>query len=336
MTIELPDFNQDVKLAEANINEHDKRLGIQATDQSNGNAGLCAAEQSETAGDSAKRPSHELGLFGGISNDEYHRSPGIGSTGLKPAIKSLNLYHETASGRVPFKQTEAMFLGSAVHALTLEAYDFGNQVVVSKKFKRTKEGFEEKAEFQEAHAGKIILSPDDYERCQYMRDSLLNLEEVRRIFSVGKAEISGYYMDNDGRGGGTSMLCKYRADWENYAGIFDIKSTRDASAEAFSKQIHNLKYHLSAAHYLEGSRILTGQSHNQFTFLCVESEAPYEAAVYVLGEQSLEEGMRLRRIALDAIKIGRQTDDWALLNDGVAQFIDIPSYALNELRLSKI
>jgi len=276
----------------------------------------------------------ELGLFEGISNDEYHKSQGLSSTSIKPAIKSLNLFNEVMSGRVPRKQTRQMFLGGAVHALTLEAYDFGNQVAVSKKFGTKNVDKEEKAEFYAANEGKIVINTEDYERCRYMRDSLLNLEEVRDIFKTGKPEVSGYYIDKGekGRNNGTGMLCRYRPDWENSWCMPDIKSTVDASKEAFRKTIEKFNYHVSAAHYLEGSRILTGQTHNWFPLLCVEPEPPFEAAVYLLGPKSLAMGMQLRRQALDAINASRKADEWALLNDGIAEEIEIPDWSLKDLK----
>ena len=336
--MKFDDFETDVKQAEDSINErnHDESTIQQPARPTDGDCGLCTEKQQSTTGDSAGNKAVKIGLFGGISNDDYHKGPGISSSNIKPALKSMNLYNETRCGRVEFKETQAMMLGTAVHALVLEAHDFGNQIAVSKKFGRTNVGKEERAEFHRENAGKVIINAEDYDRCRYMRDSLLNLEEVRIILESGEPEMSGYYVDRDEYGAGSNMLCKYRSDWENSWCIFDVKSTRDASAQKFSRTIHDLNYHVSAAHYLEGSRILTKQSHNQFIFGCVESEAPFEAAVYVLGKDSLEAGQKLRRHALNAIKQGRDSGEWPLLNNGIAQEIDIPGYALNDLRLSKI
>jgi hypothetical protein len=277
-----------------------------------------------------------LGMFGGITNAEYHRRAAIGSSELKPALKSMNLYNEIKAGRVPFEETEAMKLGTATHAAILEAYDFGVQIAVSKKFGRKTADREEKAEFYAANKDKTIINDEQYEHVRRMRDSLLNLEDVQSIMATGKPEVSGFYVDRGEHNNGTNMLCKFRPDWENEWCISDVKTTRDVSAYAFSRTIHELNYHVSAAHYLEGSKALTGQTHNQFIFLAVEPKPPYESAVYTLNAESLELGINLRRNALDAIKLGRKTNEWPLINNGVAQSIGVPHYALNDYRLKNI
>ena len=273
----------------------------------------------------------ELGLHSGISNDEYHRSPGISSSQLKPALTSMYRYNEAKCGRLPFKTTPAMGLGTAVHALVLEPDDFDNQIAVAPKFGRKKADLLDKEEFYAANIGKTIITEDQYSCAQHMRDSLLKLDDVQNIFKTGKAEQSGYYIDHK-----TNMLCRYRADWENDWCIADVKTTASVSPDEFSRSIAKYQYHLSAAHYLAGSKELTGQTHNWFAFLTVESAAPYEAAVYLLDEESLEAGMELRRQALDSIKICKEDDSWPYINGGIAHTIGLPGYALNKLRLKKI
>lgn len=325
------DFESDINTAEEIIDEsNNERLRIQAADSSNGNQDAAQCQPGAKA-DGEKRPTHELGLFDGISNDDYHRLPGLSSSNIKPALKSMNLYNETRCGRVPFHETDPMRLGTTVHALVLEPDDFKNQVAVSKKFGTNKAAKEEKAEFYANNEGMTIINADDYDTARYMADSLTSLSEVSEIMATGKPEQSGFYIDRE-----TNMLCKYRADWENEWCIADVKTCRDASGVKFGRTIDDLNYHVSGAHYLDGSRILTGQTHNQFIFMCVESSPPYEAAVYVLGDESLEAGMLLRRNALDSIKRCREADEWPLLNNGIAETIEIPGYALNNLRLSKI
>ncbi len=332
MNFELDNFDDDIKTAEGKINgNNNDGSGVQDTNESNGDQAGSGEGQQQAQGTGQSRPSVELGLFGGITNDDYHRGPGISSSSLKPALKSMNLYNEVKCGRVPFKESDAMRLGTAVHAMVLEPDDFDNQIAVSQKFGAKKADKEAKAEFYANNESKTIINIEDYDKARYMADSLTSLDEVAEIMATGKAEQSGYYIDRE-----TNMLCKYRSDWENDWCIADVKTCRDASELKFSRTINDLNYHVSAAHYLDGSRIITGQTHNQFIFMCVESSPPYEAAVYVLGEESLEAGQTLRRYALNEIKRGRDTGEWPLLNNGIAKTIDIPGYALNDLRISKI
>lgn len=338
MDFPLDDFDDDVKKAEEafNANNNTESAISQPTDAPNGDTGIYSSELPETAGTGQADKRIELGLHSGISNADYHAGPGISSTSLKYANKAMRLYQAHITGEVKFKETEAMRLGTAVHALTLEAMSFGDEIIVSKKFGRTDKAKEEKSEFYAANPGKTIITADDYDKCRYMRDSLLELEDVEYIFSTGAPEQSGYYLDRDQYGNRTNMLCKYRPDWRNDECIFDIKSTNDITKEAFEGTINNFGYHISAAHYLEGDRITMGTNHRQFVFGCVEPEPPYLATTYVLKEESLELGEWLRRRALTGIKHGRDTEQWPGYNDGITTEIGVRPYALNDMKRSKI
>lgn len=285
------------------------------------------------------KPEHlrELGFFQGISNEDYHDGPGISSSELKYCLKAMALYQAYKTGVVSFEETEAMRLGTAVHKMVLEAFDFGNEIAVSKKFGRSARDIEAKAEFYAANKGKTIITADQYEKCVRMTDSLLALDEMQMILKKGQPEMSGYYIDKgEEYSAGTGMLCKYRPDWTHPKLLLDVKTTRDISAPAFSKQIHNLNYHVSAAHYLAGHKEATGKALETFVFACVEPEPPYLACMYRLNKESLDLGVEQRRVALNGIKHGRETDEYPLYNDGVSQEIGLPGYAFYESVASKI
>lgn len=325
--MELDNFETEINSLEQKFNEDDRS-------EKNAAAILLQAETDGDKEHKTKRPSHELGLFEGISNQDYQTSAGISSTTVKYADKAMVLYHQVMQGNVPFKESEAMRLGTAVHKLTLEALDFSKEIAVSKKFGRKKADQEEKAEFYAEHQGMTIIDSDQYEKCRRMRDSLMSLPDVAIIFESGKPERSGYYIDK-GRDG-TGMLCKYRPDWRTDWCLFDIKSTTDISSGKFSRTVNDFGYHISAAHYLDGDKITTGTDHGQFIFGCVESEPPFLAITYTLGAKSLEFGRWARRNALNGIKHGRDTGEWPLYNHGITTDIEVPSYAMYDFEKAKI
>lgn len=336
--MKFADFETDVKTAEAKINENDNEgLQLPTDESTNGDQGLCSAGSDSVSESGKKYASHELGLFAGITNDEYHSGPGISSSSLKYANKSMSLFHAHMTGKASFQESVAMRLGTAVHKLCLEAMDFSSDIAVSKKFGTSKKAKEEKEAFYAANPGKTIITAEDYDKCRFMRDSLMALPEAEFIFDGGgEPELSGYYIDKSQRGDGTGMLCKYRPDLRLDWCLFDVKSTVDASAEAFSRTIHKFGYHISAAHYLEGDRITKGTDHRKFVFGCVESEPPYLAAMYKLEDESLELGEYKRRQALNGIKHGRKTGEWPEMNSGLTTEIGVPQYAMYELTRSKI
>jgi hypothetical protein len=66
--------------------------------------------------------------------------------------------------------------------------------------------------------------------------------------------------------------------------IADVKTTEDASIEAFSKTIAQYGYAQQAAYYMD----LLGASH--FVFIAVEKTAPYAVGVYCLDAASIAVG----------------------------------------------
>jgi exodeoxyribonuclease VIII len=275
-----------------------------------------------------------LGLHDGMSNDDYHKGKGISSTSIKHAIRAMKLYRAYQTGEIKFHATPAMNLGTAVHKLTLEEEDFYSEIIISPEFGRSKADQVKKIEFEERTAkGKTIITKEQFEKCQFMRDAIMALPETQDIFSTGKAEQSGYYIDRK-----TGQLCKYRPDWRTDWALFDIKTTRDGGShpDKFSRSINDLGYHISAAHYLAGDTATMKTDHNQFIFLCVESEPPYLAATYRLTERSIELGMLKRRQALDMIKHCREVNEWPTYNGGICQDIEVPAYAMYELDKANI
>lgn len=276
-----------------------------------------------------------IGKHSGISNEDYHKSRGESSSNIKPMRKSGERYQAERAGLIPRHETDAMRLGSAVHKLVLERLSFGAEYIVSRKFGRGAAEKEAKAEFYALHPGAVIITTDEYEKAKAMADKLLRYPEVEEldIFTDGEPEISCFYTDTE-----TKILCKYRPDWENSWAMFDVKSCVDSSEDAFARTIIKFGYHISAAHYLVGQWILAGRPlddegepvYKPFFFLCVESEFPYECAVYQLGARTLDLGLWERAKAMKSIKSGRESGEWPLLNNGEGRVIEAPNFAFYE------
>ena len=264
----------------------------------------------------------KFGLYPDIPNSEYHQSTAICSTDLKKYIESPRKYLAYKIGELPFSQTPAMVLGSAVHSLVLEPDNFSNDFAVSQKFDcRTNAGKAAKAAFEAENNGKTIIDADVYETAQRIRDAIAGHPEVRLIMSEGKAELSGFYEDPD-----TGSMCRYRPDWRNDFLIADIKTCQSASKDGFKNQIAKLGYHISAAHYIVGDNVLEKTDHRQFVFIAAETEPPFLVATYVLSEKSLQEGERLRAKALAELSISIEHEHWPSYNNYITTEIDLPNY----------
>lgn len=285
-----------------------------------------------------EQPKQELGLFAHITNQQYHASPGVSSSELKNYHKAPKIYNAYKSGELTFNTTPSMLLGTVVHALVLEPHTVASEIAVREKVDgRTNAGKAYKAEFEAENEGKIIIDREDFDTAQRVRDAILDHPEVKVLFSEGEAELSGYYLDeNDDLDTGTFQLCRYRPDWRTDLFIADVKTCTDASPVGFMHQINNLGYHISAAHYIHGDRILKGTDHRQFIFIAAETAPPYLVAVYVLCERSLQLGEWLRRKALNGLKMSRENDFWPSYCNDIATEISLPPYLFYEMDKEQI
>lgn len=299
-----------------------------------------------------KKYNQELGLFAGISNEDYHASPGESSSSVKQAVKALRLYKAYKDGEITFEETESTLFGTAVHSLVLEPELFEKQYAISpsgvrrptsaqltakKPAVKTLELIAFWEDFDEENYGKIIVDEKTYDNARRVRDAIYTHPEAKELFFAGESELSGYYLDQDfERGEGTNMLCRYRPDYRADDYILDVKTTLDASKEAFMRTIAKYGYHISAAHYLAGDTAIKKTTHNQFGLIAAEKAPPYMVAVYWFSEKDLELGRWLRRRALDAIKISRETGEWPGYNNDQAVKTELPAWYHMQMELSKI
>ena len=82
----------------------------------------------------------EPGIYKEISNEEYHKGPGLSASGLKRLARSPDLYKN-----MPYKGSKAMELGTATHCAVFEPERFEAEFIApDRKLNRTKK--DDKAE----------------------------------------------------------------------------------------------------------------------------------------------------------------------------------------------
>jgi exodeoxyribonuclease VIII len=274
----------------------------------------------------------ESGWFPGISDQEYHSADGrISSSGCKEILKSPAHYRANyGPAAIPGGDTPAFLIGKAAHCLILEGIEAYRKrfVVAPVVDKRTKAGKAAWQEFIDSNPGKVILAQDQEDLVTGMAESVSDHPVIPGWIAQGVAEISGYYEDP-----ATATACKIRPDCliESRNIIIDLKTTFDASPEAFSRDIARYKYHLSAAMYSAGFELLTGRKLTDFIFVVVEKSAPYSVAVYRLDPASLAAGSFLYRQALNAYSRCLERNSWPGY-PAETQTLSIPAYAMPDLQ----
>lgn len=245
-----------------------------------------------------------MGRIVGMSNAEYHASPGISSSGLKELAKTPADFHAYLTE--PRKQTDAMRIGSAMHTLVLEPQKFEQEYAISPACNaNTKAGKATLESFAAKNEGKTILSMDEYSLANEMADAIRCYELAAALLDKpGEAETSCYWEEN-------GVLCKCRPDWLTHDGwLVDLKSTKDESAAGFPRESERYGYHISAGFYRRGVEFVTGTPIQGFVFIAVRNKRPHLVACHLAAEDFLYAGNARASELLDLYRKCKQEDEW--------------------------
>jgi PDDEXK-like domain of unknown function (DUF3799) len=266
----------------------------------------------------------EPGIFPGLSFEHYVQIPAANHN----LLKHFRWCAERAQKILvsPPDPNEAMGMGWCGHVATLEPARFELEFIPAiRADKRTNAGKAAWAEFTAAHQGRTIVTQEQYDLARGIRDAVWRHPAAAEILqSRGACELSVVW-----RHEGTGVLVKGRLDRLGELGgwpvVVDLKTTRDASQQAFAKDIYNYQYHEQAAIYLDG--LDAHHSHpRKFLFIAVESAPPHCVAVYELEEDALQVGREAYEQHLAAYAACVRTGCWPGYGDGVGS-ITLPSWA---------
>lgn len=271
----------------------------------------------------------EDGIYPGTSYDHYDAWDRMHHSILH--LFNRSPLHARAEQLSPSKPTKAMAFGHAAHCIVLEpgrfATDFVKAPVISRRSNAGKAAF---AAFEQAHAGRTILLPDEYQRCEELARSAETHPLVRRIMATrGVNEVGIAWTDAE-----TEVPLKSRLDRlglyiDEWPTIIDLKTAADASAWAFGAAVHRYSYHQQAALYLDGAEALAPvQGDRRYVFVVIETDPPYAIAVYELDPDAVQQGRDEYRRNLRTLVRCRETDHWPGYTEEEAGQVGLPSYAL--------
>lgn len=268
----------------------------------------------------------EPGLYPGLSFTDYWQIQAVNHSTLEgfrrtPAHARELMLH-------PKESTQALALGHAFHLFVLEPSRFGEEyAVVPKVDRRTKEGKAAWAAFEAEHDRKLLLSEEEFQTYNLMRESVLAHKTAAELLTKAVArELTIVWRDE-----ATGLLCKARLDlvapFDGWSLIADLKTTRDASERSFGKDLANFGYARQGAWYREGLSAIR-QAQRRVAFICVEKESPYCVAVHELDERALEQGERENRAFLDTYARCKETGEWPGYDQGMS-ILDVPAWAMD-------
>ena len=263
-----------------------------------------------------------------VDNETYHNGPGwksiISGSGIKKLLRSP-LHFITPDER----DSAALNFGGAYHLRILQPELYIEQVKAAPKCdKRTKEGKAVFEQFQIEAAGKLIITQAEAEALDGMAERMNQCETAKFILkNPGYFERSAIFEDPTFK-----FLGKVRPDFDipSLGVIVDLKSTRDAGMDAFSRACATYDYDVQAAWYVDGMRLATGIEYDTFIFIAQEKTPPYAVAVYQADAEFIGIGRQKCDIARAIYNECLYTDKWPGYLDQV-QPISLPSWAARKV-----
>lgn len=223
------------------------------------------------------------------SADYHGRQNTISQSQLKKMLKSPAHFKFNE-----VKQTPALRFGSILHEALLEPHTFRDRFCLPfEGDRRTKDGKAAYAAFSSelASSGKTVLKDDEFEMLLGMIDSVKNHPIASRMMESQEKEVSFFTSFEEF----PEIQIKARPDIIDSPAIIDLKSSRDASAYSFGKDLVNLGYDFQAAWYLDTVNRYYEESGSaervkDFIFLVIEKTAPFAIATYICDDEIIQRG----------------------------------------------
>lgn len=256
---------------------------------------------------------------------EYAAWRAANASTLDPYFRSAAHGHYAETH--PEAETSAQSLGTAAHAAILEPERFEREFVKMPAFGEPlrKPAKLAALNFRRANEGKSIITASEYEQAVTMRDAIMAHASAREILKAkGVKERCIVWIDPE-----FGIKCKIRLDilavWNGYKIIVDLKTTRDARAQAVSRSMYKFGYHRAASWYTQGAGVLS-PGDRKFIHIFVESDPPHGVGVYEMNQDDLILGYDEIRVALARYVHGRKTGHYPGYDAGVG-LSSLPKWA---------
>lgn len=246
-------------------------------------------------------------------NRLYHQSiEEISNSGLKlvhkaPAHYEYKYLNVKQSNEYDEEKSDALIFGSAFHTFVLENHLFADQFIVSPKFSGTGSRMAKKM-FLESNKGKFPLSIENYIKIEGMANSIKNNALLQELLNPCNCLIEHpfYWVNPE-----TGVKCKIKPDvYNTFKRIaIDLKSTEDASTEAFRKDARKFRYNIQAPFYFEGL-LHNGMNPDSFMFVAVEKNPPYLINLFYADNDTMAAGREIYLQDLESYSEAKKTGIW--------------------------
>jgi len=270
------------------------------------------------------------------SSSDYHANAAVSHSKLETFRRRPALYHKRyiAKQIVSEEPSAAFRIGSAVHCSVLEPAEWSKRYAIKPEGidRRTKEGKERWAQFEQQNGGKTIIDQDESALVLQMTDAVRHNPLAAQLLGRGVPEATW-------RTGGTMPL-QCRTDWFNPDGceltdgrayVADLKTVESLDDETFSnfeRAVFRFGYHRQAGFYLPLISELWTKPVFDFFFLVVEKCEPFGVAIFRLSDDAVALGRDQTIADLRDLKRCIDFDVWPNI-DAVVRELGVPAWYKN-------
>lgn len=258
---------------------------------------------------------------------DYDALDALNASGINRGTKSLMHLRHALENR---EETAALSLGWLTHGLILEPEVVADEVVIVEASTKTTKIWKEQSEAAIA-SGKRPFLLHEYESALEMGRAVRDAPVYRKVLADcfdPMTEATIVWEDTDD--GATRWKAKMRCDLiDPSAGILlDIKTTLDASPEAFRWSVLKYGYHRQAAWYIRGA-MAAGVEAPRFLIVAVEKGAPNGVGVYEIPADVLAQGWAECAAIASRWSEAKRTGIWPGYSDGIVMLPVRPKYEVN-------
>lgn len=245
-----------------------------------------------------------IGVFDGISNEDYHKGPGYSNSSLDGAEYSGQHWKSAQLNR---KESKAMLEGTLLHEYCLEPHKAEKWLVIDEDIELLDKAHRKHLE---QSPGRRVVPKHVWKNIEKIDLNLRQLPLWQLCLASGFKELTGY-----AKCPRTGLLRKCRPDvyLPDQKWLVDLKKTQDASEAEFARSCANFNYHRQGAFHLDTFNEATAQQNKRrlgmdtpdvvtaWIAIACEWTDPWGVRAWALDEESLTFGHYEYEKSLDVI-----------------------------------
>jgi hypothetical protein len=277
-------------------------------------------------------------IYKNMSFDDYRKLPGLNASKLKPySISPRHGYFKEKKNEEDKPRSQALSIGTLVHALVLEGQDAAEELIKSKYITsgfpintKTNKPYGEDSQkyklwLQDQDPNKSVINKIDLAIVRKIARAINSHSKSRWLLSLAPYRETAITWNCPF----TGIPCKAMVDF--YGGDFaaDLKTFgKQLTFKSIEREMYERQYHLQFAFYRDGLKA-NGFNAEDFYVIFAQNKDDYDVGCFHVDELSLQQGQNDYLKAIKNYNIA--TEDKDEFKPGLfpeIATIGIPNYAL--------